>query len=299
MLQPDILTRRSSVEAFARASIREGQRIVQIEGTWWKEVRPCFYRTVIPFLPVGESRPRRPLLAACGAVQYAPYGDEPANSCLRHLAFEPAADYRLEQLKANRRWEVRSAAKLFELRAFRDAAEFGDRAHPVYVEFQARTGYGYLPERVQKDKFAAWAQAVFSDPGIIPLGLWQGDTLAAVSLSRIVEPLWIYSSFFARAEALRQHAASLMLHEVRQLAAQATGVRQVFVGMRKTGEAGEKVDSFYFLRGAVEVRTPTVLRINPLLAWSLARLKPSLLQQLRGTDDVETVSAGGSAEPKA
>jgi hypothetical protein len=272
---------RSTIDDYAQACRREGQSLVKVDGIWWKAVRPFFYRPVIPFSPACS--PLLPARARWGAAQYASQnGAESPNSLLHYLAFTDAASYRLESLKAGRRWEVRSAQKRFRPRVFANAEEFKATAHPVYVAFHRRSRYEYLAGRVQKEAFDRWSEATFSDPGLIAIGLWTDDGLGAASLSRIVDDTWIYSSFFSTTEALREHSASLMLHHVRELAAGVDGIRQVFGGMRKNGESGEKVDAFYLHRGAQIVSVPTVLRFNPLARWLLARVKPSLLKQMQG-----------------
>ena len=204
---------------------REGQRVVKSGSMWWREVRPCFYRPVLPFIAVPAGPVRPPLRSALGGCQYVPRdGIASPNSCLAYLAFLDAQDYRLANHRARRRAEVRKAEKLFRVGRFASSVEFKAHAHPVYLEFHRRTHYAYLASRVKKTHFNRWTDAEFAEPGLIALGAWSGDSLVAVSLSRVIENAWVYSSFFATDAALRQNVASLLLNEVRTLAATVEGV---------------------------------------------------------------------------
>jgi len=268
---------------YALACRRAGEPLVQCDGTWWREVGPCFFRPLLPFLDLPAGRAGLPSRSALGGCQYPSCaGGDPPNSYLAYLAFTDAHDYCLDHLRRGDRWEVRSAEKRLVIRPLSNSAEFKARAHPVYLEFQGRTRYRYLRSRVRKPEFDRWVDAEFADPGLVALGAWAGDSLVAVSLSRVVGEAWVYSSMFTSNDALRSHAASLMLHHVRCLAAAVDGVTMVFAGMRKAGRAGASVDAFYLQRGATIVRRSAVLRVNPLARWLLPRLRPELWGRLQG-----------------
>ena len=257
--------------------------MVRCRGTWWREVRPCFYRPLLPFIDAPSGSAGLPGRAAFGGCQYGAFaGGEPPNSSLAYIVFADAQSYRLERLRHGRRWEVRSGEKRFAIKLLSDKDEFKARAYPIYLEHYRRTKYGYREDRIRRSQFERWVDAEFVDPGIVPLGAWTADSLQAVSLSRVVGEAWLYSSFFAADAALRGHVASLMLHHVRCLAAAVDGVTIVFAGMQKTGTAGASVDAFYLHRGAEVVRRPAVLEVNRLAEWTLSRLRPRLWARLLG-----------------
>jgi hypothetical protein len=280
--------------SYALACRRAGEPLVQCGRTWWREVGPCFFRPLLPFLGLPYGRVGLPSRSAFGGCQYPSCaGGDPPNSYLAYLAFTDVQDYCLDHLRRGDRWEVRSAEKRLVIRPLSNSAEFKARAHPVYLEFQGRTKYRYLQSRVRKPEFDRWVDAEFADPGLVALGAWAGDSLVAVSLSRVVGEAWVYSSMFTSNDALRSHAASLMLHRVRCLAAAVDGVTMVFAGMRKPRAAGASVDAFYLQRGATIVRRSAVLRVNPLARWLLTRFRPELWRQLQGNHD----AAGGVRDP--
>lgn len=274
--------------SYALACQRAGESLVQCGGTWWREVRPCFFRSILPFLDVPSGSIGLPRRSAFGGCQYpSRLGSDPPNSILAYVAFGDAQNYSVESLKSKRRTQVRAAQKCFRIGPLPDPAEFKTRARPIYLEFHQRTKYGHLDGRLRKKQFDRWIDAEFGDPGLVPLGAWAGDRLVAVSLSRVVGDAWLYCSFFASNDALHGHVSNLMLHHVRTLAAAADGVTRVFAGMKK-GVAGRSVDAFFLHHGAAIVSRPAVLRVNPLARWMLSLLRPDIWARLRG--DIEAAS---------
>lgn len=273
-----------ALESYALSCRRAGQPVFRCGTTWWREVRPCFFRPLLPFLDVPSGAAGLPHRAAFGGYQYATCAERLLpNSFLTYLVFPEAADYCLTRLSPRLRRYVRSAENLFCIRPFSDETELKAGGHSVYLEFQARTGYRYLRERVHKGRFDRWVDAEFSDQGLVALGAWARDTLVGVSLSRVIGDVWVYSTFFASGSALHHHVANLMLHHVRGLAAAVGGVTTVFAGMEKAGTMGASIDEFHLRRGAVLIRRPAVLQVNPLTKWILSRLRPDVWDRLRGS----------------
>ncbi len=273
------------LDDYARACRRVGQSVLLCGGTWWREVRPCFFRPMLPFLDAPGGAAGLPRRSALGGCQYpARPGTEAPNSSLAYLGFLDAAAYSIDALSPRLRSYVRSASRRFEVRPLAGAAEMKACAHRSYLEFQRRTNYHYLESRVRKPVFDRWCDAEFADAGLVALGAWDRTALVAVSLSRVVGDAWLYSSFFASNDALHAHVANLMLHHARSMAAATGQLSLVFVGMPKTGD-DVSVDEFYVRRGAVVVRRPAVLRVNPLVRWALSRLAPAIWRGLQGAGD--------------
>ena len=275
---------------YAGACRQAGQRLILCGTSWWREVRPCFFRPLLPFVDVPSGATGLPWRALLGGSQYAVSQADPrANSWLSYLAFERAQGYNIHCLNPRLRSYVRAAEKRFVIKPL-GRGEFKELAHPIYVEFYERTGYGYLAKRVNRIHFEGWADAEFSDGGLVGLGAWEAGSLVAASLSRVVGEAWVYSSFFATNNAIRGQVANLMLHHARCLAAAVDGVSMVYVGMRKSGEA-RSVDAFYMHRGALPVRRPAILTVNPLVEWTMRRFRPSLWQHIEGHAEAQGASA--------
>jgi len=279
------------LDDYALACQAAGQSVFRCGGTWWREVRPCFFRPVLPFLdaPVGPAG--LPLRSLCGGYQYAarPVVDT-ENSYFLYLSFPHADAYCVQELPPRLRSYVRSAYRRFTVRPLQDRDEFKSRAYAVYLEVRDRTNYDYLDDRVRRPQFERWVDAEYGAPGLIALGAWSDDRLMAVSLSRVVGTAWVYSSFFASNEALHGQAANLMLHHARSLAAATAGVTMVYAGMQKR-QASASVDAFYLHRGAKLLRRPAVLHVNPIARLMLVGLRPDLWRALRGQSRSSDTSA--------
>lgn len=271
---------------FARAARQEGESVREVAGYPWREVRPFFFRPLLTHQELAPADTRAPFRARFGGYQHATPAGAPANSTMSFLIFPDARDYSLAKLHPTRRWEVRTAAKRFQVRPFSDCTEFKRTAHDVYVSFFNRTKYGYIRSRLHKEVFDRWADAVFSSSALLALGAFAGDELAAVSLSRCVGGTLRYSTYFARLEAMRSHVSSLMLHSIRTAAAESGDIDQIFVGMPKSSPEHRSVDDFYLHRGCIVQTRPAWLRLNPLVGWLLARLNPRAAAQLRGEPSI-------------
>jgi len=189
------------------------------------------------------------------------------------LIFTDRGDYFLNVLRSKQRRQVRWAEERFTVSELTDRAMFKEQAHPVYTAFHARTQYRFLAERIKKSNFDRWADTVFEYKPSLILGAWRGTDLCAVSIAHAIEDTLIYSTFFGREQALRDHVASLLLHMVRQRASQDGGIAQVYAGMPKTAKA-RGVDDFLIRRGCRVVTKPTALWLNPasklLLRWFMS-----------------------------
>lgn len=267
----------AELAAYERAM---GARIVESGGVFWRCVRPLFYRPLLPFEALDPTTARPPAVARWGAWQCVVSDPVRANGSLAFLMFENASAYRLECLEKKRRWEVRAALREFEIRPLTNAEELL-QAHPVFTEFQQRTGYRYRADRVRADRYRVWARKVFEHPRARVLGAFDRSGIQAVGIVQRVGETLIYATFFATDPALRRQVASLMLHVVRELAAGTPGVRRVYAGLRKPGAAAS-VDQFYLLRGAEVVMRPAYCHVHPLAAWVLRRSRPDLLRRLLG-----------------
>jgi hypothetical protein len=265
---------------FAGSERDQGQAIVTLNAIHWRRVRPFFYRPHLPFQEFHPTVVTPPLLSHFGGCQFAvPPGVTP-NSLLNVLLFENAGAYSLAALDAKRRWEVRSAAKVFSIREIADVNAFKEEAFPIYLSFYERTEYGYKKERLDPVWFARWAESLFRTKCLI-LGAFANEKLEAICVCRCVEDTVLYSTAFCSAQSLRQNVNSLLLHSVRQSVASQGQASRVFVGMYKFG-AARGVDDFYLLRGCSLVRMPAVLRVNPLVRAFLRAFLPGVLAKLFG-----------------
>lgn len=255
-----------------------GATVLESDGIYWRRVRPGFYRPLLVFEPLNHLVVRPPYGAVWGGWQYVVCDWESANSRIHCLMYRRVHDYEVDS-RAKRR-QIRSAERVFTVRRLNSPEELA-RAHGAYVDFQHRTGYKYRADRLDPARFMKWARDVFSNPRVLVLGACRDDLVHAVGIALLVEHTLVYSTFFASSDALKQNAASLVLHALRTVAAACSHVQQIFVGFRKTGKDAAK-DEFYLQRGCEVVTLPARLHVHPVTGWLLRTFRPDLWRRLLG-----------------
>jgi len=264
----DFLAYRMNVQEFAAFERILGQKIIRANGVYWGQMRPFFFRPLLPFQELALISVRPPHRSAWGGCQYAVASGEKGNSFLNFRMFDNSGTYSSGNLDYNRRRQVKLAARQFTIRPVRDVEEFKQKAYPVYLSFYERTRYQFATRRNDRSFFCWWADQLFQVPKVILLGGYRKDELGGISVSLFVEDTLCYLMFFCNTESLRLYLPDLMVHTVREMAAGRTEVKQVFAGMYNGGGG---LDDFYLLRGCKIVRKPAMLRLNPLANF-LARL---------------------------
>jgi hypothetical protein len=272
---------KTTIAEYAQSAQAEGARVFCRGDVWWREVRPFFFRPLLPYLEQQPNGQIPSLRAALGGFQHVVPTGAHSNSAMSCLMFRDAQSYSLGKLNSDRRRQVNLAAKRFSVRPFVGCTEFQHKAHAVYVSFQQRTRYTYLSDRLKQNRFARWAESLFRSPGTLVLGAFAGSDLVATSVSRVIGDTLLFSTFFARRDAMQQHVSSLVLHRVRAAAAESGDIKVVFAGMRKTGKA-QSVDEFYLHRGCTIQPLPARLTVNPITRLVMRTFRPALLRTLIG-----------------
>jgi hypothetical protein len=256
-----------------------GKAAFSVNGVYWRQVRPGFYRPLAQFKEYSTATTSFPRLALLGAAQHAVLPGEPANSFLNCICFRNTADYSQSSLDQNRNRQVRLASKHLVIRKVTDLDEFKRDGHPAYLSFFERTRYEYGASRRDPAVFSNWADSLFRITPVLVLGGYHDGKLVGTSLSFQIDRTIFYASFFCTSGAMKLYLSDLMLHAIRRAAAQQPDVKEVFAGMYK-GNTG--LDRFYLLRGAECVRKPARLRINPLLKTALHFGAPRMYSKMLG-----------------
>ncbi|HTS19488.1 MAG TPA: hypothetical protein VMP11_18070 [Verrucomicrobiae bacterium] len=272
---------RMSLEEYARLQEAFGEKVVCVGGHWWRQVRPCFFRPVLPFEEFVASSREFPLSAWLGGAQHVVPCGQQANSTMSFLMFRDGGDYSIDSLRSKPRRQVRCAAERFAVRPITDCPAFKEHAFPVYREFHQRTQYHYLAERSEREHFDKWADAIFQHQSSLVLGAYREPQLCAVSIAHAIEDTLIYSTVFATSEALRDHVSSLLLHTVRSKASEDGGIARVYAGMPKTSEA-HGIDDFLIRRGCQVVTKPAYTWLNPATKLVLRGFLPTHYARIRG-----------------
>ena len=268
-----------TLDRYADFQRRTGHKVRRVNDIWWRQVRPFFWRPLMPFYEYASSSVQPPTFGVLGGIQHVVPKGEPANSSISFLMFEDASRYHLDLLDYNRKRQVRLASKHFQIRPMRSPEELASMGHNVYLSFYERTRYAFLADRCSPAKFQEWCEILFCSPDPLVWGAFRGEVLCAVSVSHIVEDSWHYATFFSDSTAMKQHVSDLMLHSVRQMAADLGGLKQVFAGLY---HGGQGTDEFYLLRGARLLNRPARLWLNPVAEILLRCFRPVQYAQLFG-----------------
>jgi hypothetical protein len=254
-----------------------GASVVNVGSQWWRQIRPYFYRPLPWFHELDPKKVTPPASSHLGGYQHLVAEGSAHNSNMKVLLFQSPQAYSLDKLSSNDRYHIRRAMKSFHLQPITDLARFIDQGHEVYLSFYHRTHYSYRNDRVEKKNFASWAETLLRFPKVQVCGAFSGDMLMSVSVAYVVEHVMFTATFFSRSEALSEYVSDLMLHCLRERAAQDDSIRLVYASMAGM-ERG--LDQFYLRRGAQVVAKPAMLRLNPIIRAALKTFKKQEYQKL-------------------
>jgi hypothetical protein len=268
-----------SLSDYADQQSRLGAPVICRNGVFWRKVRPLFYRPLLPVESYTESAVQTPF-AWPGGFQYVVADKLEANSTMNFIMLGDLQAYSLGGLTHKRRQLITRAAQDFEVRPLRDPDELKAQGHKVYLSFYQRTRYSYRQDRIGYRTFCQWIDTLFSSPKTILMGGYGPNGLAAISSSYWVNSTFIYSTLICESEALRRNLGELMFHEVRQLAAQHGGIRQMYV---RNYHGGNSHDQYYLYRGCQLVRRPARLEIPQPFESMLRWMSPNRYARLLGS----------------
>ena len=279
-----------TIGEFAEYQRNQGERILQLNGIYWRRVRPMFYRPLLPYQEFAPQSLGGSPLVFFGGFQHAVPPAARTNSFLNLLMFENPGAYSPDNLDRHQRRQIKRAAENFTISLVTNVNEFKAQAYPVYLSFYDRTKYEYKSERRQAAHFSKWADSVFQHPKAIVLGVYKKNhELGAVQICHLVEDTLLCSTFFCETESLKMHATGLMLHTIRETVAARSDIKQIYVGNYKYTTV-KGVDDFYLARGCKLVSKTAFFHINPVTTFLLKRFLPGHFARLNGK--IEGLEAG-------
>jgi hypothetical protein len=77
-MQRDAMT----IDEFASYKREDGMKVVKIDGIWWAEVRPCFFRPLFPFCEIKPWSKRYPPKAFFGGFLHVVPDSVKTTSCI-------------------------------------------------------------------------------------------------------------------------------------------------------------------------------------------------------------------------
>jgi hypothetical protein len=281
------LQKMSSAE-YAAVERGLGAKVVERNGIFWRQVRPFFYRPVLPVQEFSEPEAAKSFGWPNG-FQYALNGAGRTDSALNFIMLDNAPDYSVESLGRRRKQLIRAAGQMFQVKPLRDLREFQRSGFNAYRSFYERTGYTHRADRKNEAAFQQWAENVFSEPKVILLGGYGPDGLVGVSRSYWVGRTLVYATLFCETNSLKKNLGELMFHELRMLAAREAGIADIFV---RNYQGGNSLDNYYLMRGCKLVSKPARLVMPAAIRAGIKYFLPKQHALLAGKI---TVAAAPSA----
>jgi hypothetical protein len=269
-----------SLLEYANIHAQLGAKLICHNGVFWRRVRPLFYRPLLPVEAVQLSAAVSPVTWPSG-FQYVVTDLALANSTMNFLMLFDLPSYSLGELTHKRRQLIHRASRQFHVRLIHDPRELQQHGHRIYLSFYERTHYPYKSDRRTKTTFDQWVTTLFSNPKTILLGGFSADGMEAYMVSYCVNQTLVCSTLVCESAAMHNKLGELMFHEMRLLASQLPGIKEIFV---RTYQGGNSLDQYYLLRGCQLVRKPARMVIYSPIQLFLRRFMPKKYELLCGAD---------------
>lgn len=289
-----------TMEEFAQSQMAQGLKVQLLDGVWWVEIRPCFFRPLFPFTRIAPQSRAYPLKSRLGGYLHLVPDGVTANSTMNFFVYDQLKNYSLDVVSGKQRNAIRSSMKNFTAKSITDLGEFIDSAYDIYISFQRRTNYSYKDERVNRNQFIEWARNLYRFPKMHKLGVFHDGRLSAVEISYRLDDVIVGDTLFANDESLKLKVTDFIYHRLREAAA-LTDAKYFFIGL-PTGV--ESLDQSKLHRGCKVLTLQACYRINPfslLLAKLFMKQSYQKLMQIMALPAPEPVPeplalAGETAE---
>ncbi|NQT26407.1 hypothetical protein HQ585_13725 [candidate division KSB1 bacterium] len=254
-----------TVDEFAMLERANGTNVIKIDDIWWTEVKPFFFRPLLPFREINPIFNKIPLKFLIGGYQHVVDSRIHSNSTMSFFAFDDIQNYSFDNLSSSRRNVIRRSLKNFSAKQMKDEKEFVNDAFKVYVSFYERTKYYYNKKRINKSYFSAWAEILFKFPKLMIIGTYHQDKLSAVSISFLIDENIIDATFFSDTQSQKMQVTDFILHTIRETASH-SDAKYILRGM-PSGKEG--LDNAKLTRGCRLIKKPAYYKINPITSLGL------------------------------
>jgi hypothetical protein len=251
---------RMTIDEYALFQRANGMKVVKINDVWWAEVRPFFFRPLLPFTAIYPKPKQYPLKSLIGGYQHVIPSGVAANSHINFFFFDELQDYSLNKLSDKRRNEIRKGLNNFSVKKIDKVTEFINDAYDIYVSFYYRTKYSYQKKRLNRIYFSSWAETLFDNPKMLIIGAYHDNKLSAVNISYRVEEVIFYATFFSSTQSLKLQVTDFIIHIIREAAA-SSKAKYIFMGM-PSGKGS--LDESKTIRGCKLFKMPAYYKINPI-----------------------------------
>jgi hypothetical protein len=279
MPEPNARWSSMTIDRYAALEWATGVKVVKIGDLWWQQVRPFFYRPLLPFKKYDLQRTTDGF-SRIATFQHAVEGGQSRNSYLNPLVFEEPRAYDMKKLPYNVQKHIKKALKNnVTVSRIVDEKEFSESAYPCYLSFYERTKYAFAASRRHKNGFSRWSHALFQFPETVVLGAFAGRDLLSFEIGCLVEDTFILRTLVNSDKALKLGASDLLLHSYRISVREQPNIRTIYEGMlgQRSG-----ISEFYLVRGARALALPAFLHMHPALLWLIRRTNKNTYERLIG-----------------
>ena len=282
LVMPELSPRWSSmtIDRYAALERATGSKVVKIGDLWWQQVRPFFYRPLLPFKKYDLQRTTEDGFSRIAAFQHAVEDGQSRNSYLNPIVFEEARAYDMKKLPYNAQKHIKKALKNnVTVSRIVDEKEFSESAYPCYLSFYERTKYAFAASRRHRDGFSHWSHALFQFPETVVLGAFAGRELLSFEIGCLVEDTFILKTLVNSDKALKLGAPDLLLHGYRISVREQPNIRTIYDSLlgQRSG-----INEFYLVRGARVLALPAFLHMHPALLWLTRRTNKNTYERLLG-----------------
>ena len=247
-----------TIDQYAQLEQQTGIPVIKKGDIYWREVRPFFYRPLLPFetYPIEKTSELFPFW---NMIQFPVEEESRANSALNMIVIDDIQAYSIETLHKDRRRDVRKAIKNgVTIKQIHDAESFIPEAYPVYLSFYGRTHYGHHKDRNERETFAKWVRTLTSFEDVYLLGAYLNNELTAILVYCIVDRILVGKSLINSEKSIHSRAPDLLLHYTREEIAKKANIDLIFTGMllREQG-----INNFKLWRGAKILSLPAYLKM--------------------------------------
>ena len=273
-----------TVDEFAESESANGAEITQVDGFYWRKIRPFFYRPLLVHQSYSPDEIPLPP-GKFSACQYVVKDASQANSNINLMVYDDLANYSIENCRKHHRRHLRAALKSgMVFRPIETVEELVTKGYPVYCSFYERSRYDFGKDRLDKKVYYQWAEHQINHKGVLVMGVFLNDELLGIYIScRINNTVYLKTAINSK-EAIRLRAPELSWHAYRETAREDRTIDLIVDGPYVPSDG---INAFKFRRGARAIALPAYLDLNPLLLKGLRLFSSTVYQALKGFEEDE------------
>jgi len=241
-----------------------GTKVVNVDGIWWREVRPFFFSPVFPFLEISSRSSTYPLRSKIGGIHHLVPSGLNANSYMHFFVYDYLQSFCFDQLPSKRKKEIHRWLQHFSARQITDMRTLHS-AYDIYLSYYNRMCNGCNGARPVYSEFLKWTNTLYSYPQVLKLGIYKSDKLCAIATLYQVNDVIICGTFFSNFESEKLRVTDFVYYLIRELSV-TSDAKYIYLG-RVTGK--RELDELKLQRGCRILSLPAYCKVNPMSLYLL------------------------------